>query len=278
MYYMKYMQSVAEPGENVGIIASQSIGEPSTQMTLNTFHLAGHGGTNMTLGIPRLKEILMTMPINIKTPTMTVPFRKAVSKKRADEFAGKFKKVGLSDVVQKMEVVQGIVGGSDGTSYSRTYQISLTIEPLDLLADSLNLAWKDLTSCFENNFVVKLMTETLKVIKKTTTQEEAKTFVGSRLTGIGQEEEEETKQEEKAKTDNEDQSESEQDDKEEDDDSVGGDEYLQEDEEDKEVKDRSRKSSKSKLSPEDEDIPTETKLQGVHQEKYSRFKGYLKKI
>ena len=45
-------------------------------MTLNTFHLAGHGGANMTLGIPRLKEILMTTPTNIKTPFMTVRFTK----------------------------------------------------------------------------------------------------------------------------------------------------------------------------------------------------------
>lgn len=45
-------------------------------MTLNTFHLAGHGGANMTLGIPRLKEILMTTPSNIKTPCMNLFFRK----------------------------------------------------------------------------------------------------------------------------------------------------------------------------------------------------------
>lgn len=48
-------------------------------MTLNTFHLAGHGGANMTLGIPRLKEILMTTPTNIKTPVMQVPFRKELN-------------------------------------------------------------------------------------------------------------------------------------------------------------------------------------------------------
>jgi DNA-directed RNA polymerase I subunit RPA1 len=70
------MKSVVQPGENVGTIAAQSIGEPSTQMTLNTFHLAGHGAENMTLGIPRLKEILMTAPIHIKTPNMVVYFRK----------------------------------------------------------------------------------------------------------------------------------------------------------------------------------------------------------
>ena len=75
-YYLKYIKSLVHPGENVGTIAGQSVGEPSTQMTLNTFHLAGHGAENMTLGIPRLKEILMTTPTNIKTPNMTVYFKK----------------------------------------------------------------------------------------------------------------------------------------------------------------------------------------------------------
>ena len=64
---------MGRPGEMVGSIAAQSIGEPATQMTLNTFHLAGHGGANVTLGIPRLREILMTSEKNIKTPIMTIP-------------------------------------------------------------------------------------------------------------------------------------------------------------------------------------------------------------
>jgi DNA-directed RNA polymerase I subunit RPA1 len=39
----------------VGVLAAQSVGEPSTQMTLNTFHMAGRGEANVTLGIPRLR-------------------------------------------------------------------------------------------------------------------------------------------------------------------------------------------------------------------------------
>lgn len=58
----------------MGATAAQSIGEPSTQMTLNTFHLAGHGGANVTLGIPRLREILMTATDKLKTPSMTLQF------------------------------------------------------------------------------------------------------------------------------------------------------------------------------------------------------------
>lgn len=51
----------------------QSIGEPSTQMTLNTFHFAGRGEMNVTLGIPRLREILLVGSKNIKTPALDVP-------------------------------------------------------------------------------------------------------------------------------------------------------------------------------------------------------------
>lgn len=48
--HLKYQSSLAAPGEAVGVLAAQGMGEPSTQMTLNTFHLAGHGGANVTLG------------------------------------------------------------------------------------------------------------------------------------------------------------------------------------------------------------------------------------
>lgn len=50
---MRYQRCLVEPGESVGLIAAQSVGEPSTQMTLNTFHFAGRGDMNVTLGIPR---------------------------------------------------------------------------------------------------------------------------------------------------------------------------------------------------------------------------------
>lgn len=69
------MRSLVEPGENVGLLAAQSIGEPSTQMTLNTFHFAGRGEMNVTLGIPRLREILMTASDHIATPNAKVRLR-----------------------------------------------------------------------------------------------------------------------------------------------------------------------------------------------------------
>ena len=55
----------------IGTVAAQSIGEPTTQMTLNTFHFAGVSAKNVTLGVPRLTEII-NIAKNIKTPSLSV--------------------------------------------------------------------------------------------------------------------------------------------------------------------------------------------------------------
>ena len=67
----QFLASVVHPGEMVGTLAAQSIGEPATQMTLNTFHYAGVSSKNVTLGVPRLKEIL-NVAKDIKTPSLTI--------------------------------------------------------------------------------------------------------------------------------------------------------------------------------------------------------------
>jgi DNA-directed RNA polymerase II subunit RPB1 len=67
----RFTRALVNPGEMVGVLAAQSIGEPATQMTLNTFHFTGISSKNVTLGVPRLKEILNIAP-NIKTPSMVV--------------------------------------------------------------------------------------------------------------------------------------------------------------------------------------------------------------
>lgn len=76
LVYEEYINSVAEPGESVGLVAAESIGEPSTQMTLNTFHFAGVSEMNVTTGLPRIIEVLdgraeistKMMHIHLKSP------------------------------------------------------------------------------------------------------------------------------------------------------------------------------------------------------------------
>ncbi|MDD4093789.1 MAG: DNA-directed RNA polymerase subunit A'' [Methanothrix sp.] len=66
-----YRHSLVEPCEAVGVVAAQSIGEPGTQMTMRTFHYAGVAEINVTLGLPRLIEIVDARKIP-STPTMTI--------------------------------------------------------------------------------------------------------------------------------------------------------------------------------------------------------------
>ncbi|KAJ3708139.1 hypothetical protein LUZ61_011844 [Rhynchospora tenuis] len=101
---VKYLTSLADPGESVGILAAQSIGEPATQMTLNTFHLAGRGDMNVTLGIPRLQEILMTASKEIRTPVMKCPLLPDTSREEAERVAAKLRRICVADVVERMEV------------------------------------------------------------------------------------------------------------------------------------------------------------------------------
>ena len=103
---LKNYQAWAQPGEQVGIIAAQSIGEPSTQMTLNTFHLAGVASkSNVTRGVPRLKELLKVTQ-NPKAISLTVPlkkeFRESIDKAR--QVAQDLELTLLKDIVTRCKI------------------------------------------------------------------------------------------------------------------------------------------------------------------------------
>ena len=68
-----YDRAHVEAGEAVGTVAAQSVGEPGTQMTMRTFHYAGVTELNVTLGLPRLIEIVDARK-EIATPTMDIYF------------------------------------------------------------------------------------------------------------------------------------------------------------------------------------------------------------
>jgi DNA-directed RNA polymerase II subunit RPB1 len=70
----KYYRSLAPGGENVGILAATSIGEPATQSTLNTFHYSGVGNRTVTTGIPRFSEIVNLW--SAKSPYCRIPLLK----------------------------------------------------------------------------------------------------------------------------------------------------------------------------------------------------------
>lgn len=75
----EYKSSNVEPGESVGLVSAESIGEPGTQMTLNTFHFAGVAEMNVTMGLPRIIEILDGRK-ELMTPMMEIYLKKPYSK------------------------------------------------------------------------------------------------------------------------------------------------------------------------------------------------------
>ncbi|CAK5279790.1 unnamed protein product [Mycena citricolor] len=101
----KFNQSIANPGEMCGTLAAQSIGEPATQMTLNTFHYAGVSSKNVTLGVPRLKEII-NVATNIKTPSLTVYLDPSISgdSKSAQNVAHELEYTSLRTVTSAVEI------------------------------------------------------------------------------------------------------------------------------------------------------------------------------
>jgi DNA-directed RNA polymerase II subunit RPB1 len=81
---VKHMKSWVAPGEMAGIIAAQSLGEPTTQMTLNTFHLSGVAAkSGMTRGVPRLKELLKVTQ-NPKATSLTIYLRPDLRKTKEE--------------------------------------------------------------------------------------------------------------------------------------------------------------------------------------------------
>ena len=103
---LNYKKSIVHPGEMVGVIAGQSIGEPTTQLTLNTFHHSGVATkSNVTRGVPRIEEILR-LTRNPDKPSATV-FLKPVDqydKDRATNYCNMIQHTKLVDVVKSVEI------------------------------------------------------------------------------------------------------------------------------------------------------------------------------
>eukprot|EP00127_Corallochytrium_limacisporum_P006730 Clim_evm19s234 gene=Clim_evmTU19s234 len=97
-------RSKVQPGEAVGALAAQSIGEPGTQMTLKTFHFAGVASMNITLGVPRIKEIINATRA-ISTPIMTVALERDDDVKFARQVKGRLERTYLSEISKYIEEV-----------------------------------------------------------------------------------------------------------------------------------------------------------------------------
>lgn len=101
-----YKNAIVAPGEMVGMIAAQSIGEPTTQMTLNTFHFAGVASkSNVTRGVPRIEEIL-SLSDNPKNPSVTIYLKEheETSRERAQELITILEHTKLAELVSSIDI------------------------------------------------------------------------------------------------------------------------------------------------------------------------------
>lgn len=176
---LRYLKSVVEAGEAVGVVAGQSVGEPSTQMTLNTFHLAGFSAKNVTLGIPRLREIIMTAAStsSMATPTMTLSMNEEISLEDARKFAKGISRLSLAEVVDKVSVTER---QGRGTSYdeARRYEVKLDLFPRADYEQEYAITVQDVISTIEYRFLPALQVLTRKEIKRRGDEKSLKAQIG----------------------------------------------------------------------------------------------------
>ncbi|KAL9125817.1 MAG: hypothetical protein Q9217_005037 [Psora testacea] len=162
---VKYLKSTIEPGEAVGVVAGQSVGEPSTQMTLNTFHLAGHAVKNVTLGIPRLREIVMTASKLIPTPTMTLHLIPELDQDAAQRFAKGITKLTLAEVVDEVSVGETVDKGI-GYERAKIYNVRLNLYPAAEYCGLYAVNVADVLRALETKFVPALARSIKKELTK----------------------------------------------------------------------------------------------------------------
>ena len=166
---LKFIASMASPGEAVGVIAAQSVGEPSTQMTLNTFHFAGRGEANVTMGIPRLRELLMAASRKPTLPVMTMPLRKdKMAKKYAERLASRLRKVIFAELVQDLSCKTHFYtdAPSDGCKV-RVCEVKVTMRCPDEFSKAKgSVTFEEMEACFKNTYLAELYAIIKKECKK----------------------------------------------------------------------------------------------------------------
>ena len=103
---LSFIKAIAEPGEMVGILAAQSIGEPTTQLNLNTKHFAGVASKSGAVsGVPRINELLSNSK-NMKTPQITIYFNDMIrsNKSEVNKIASYFKYLSIKQLLTSAEI------------------------------------------------------------------------------------------------------------------------------------------------------------------------------
>ena len=134
----KYICSQVHPGEMVGALAAQSIGEPATQLTLNTFHTAGTAKANATQGVPRVQELL-SVSHNPKNPSnkiyLTPDFE--ATQDRAIKVMKEIQKTTLRDITKSVRIYHDPNPRSSDTSIQEDRDILIAYEKFSITQQSV---------------------------------------------------------------------------------------------------------------------------------------------
>jgi len=163
-----YINAIVEPGEAVGTVAAQSIGEPGTQMTLRTFHYAGVAELNVTLGLPRIIEIIDAR----RTPstslmTIYLTGKAAQDKNKARAFAREIEVTTVEDIASQTEV--DFINMEFVVTLDRSRMQQKELTPARVAA-SVREALKTETSVDGNKIRVKPEPQTLSELRRTATK------------------------------------------------------------------------------------------------------------
>ena len=154
--WIKYTKAKVNPGEAVGAVAGQSIGEPATQMTLKTFHFAGVASMNITSGIPRIKEII-NYTQKISTPVIYAKLVQEDDITAAKIVKGRIEKIRLNRVCKYIKEIISPEGCYIKIKLDKEYINSSHLEvTIQKVRESLLLNKKKLNlKLRENHIIIK---------------------------------------------------------------------------------------------------------------------------
>ena len=170
----KMFGGFVSPGEMVGIIGAQTLGEISTQLTLNTFHLAGVGAGSLVIteGIPRLREII-NLTKNLKNKNMTIFLKKEYSdsKENARKLKARFEYTQLKDILGKTEILfdnkDGFTEKSEDREFIKSYKEFAELFDIDNIDEECLSPWIlrltfDKESLMNRKITIQEIQETIK--------------------------------------------------------------------------------------------------------------------
>ncbi|NWJ22469.1 DNA-directed RNA polymerase subunit A'/A'', partial [Marine Group I thaumarchaeote] len=158
-----YDKSKVEPGQAVGIVTAQSIGEPGTQMTLRTFHTAGIAEKNVTLGLPRIIEL--------------VDARKKPSTPSMDIYLDKDSRSSKEKAIQTAEILQTTVADLLIHPAETDYQTKITLSVDNTRLKNRGCSLDDIMTAFETNKKFKLKLDNNTITLQLVAESDAATVV-----------------------------------------------------------------------------------------------------